>query len=111
VARDGGRTHFVLDAATKLEASRGDSEKIPSRLGLADLFIQQWAEDDFHPTFEGAPPDASPWMLGDACGVGTGWTMPEDVDEPNQVIGLLAALRTARDQKKAAVRLARALPW
>ncbi len=109
VAREGGRAHFVLDAAAKLAATRGDSRRMRSRFGVEELFFSQWAEDDFHPTFAGAPQDGRPWMNGDPGGITTGWTMPEYVDEPEQTFGLLAAIRGG-PQSKARVRFALDLP-
>jgi formylglycine-generating enzyme required for sulfatase activity len=110
LARDGGRTHFTLDAARKLEEIKGNSELLRSRFGTSDLFETQWAEDDYHPSYEGAPASSIPWMNGTGTGVARGLSRPEYVDEPEQITGVLAALRTNESQEEAVVRFARDLP-
>jgi formylglycine-generating enzyme required for sulfatase activity len=110
LARDGGRSRFTLDAARKLEEIEGDSELLRSRFGVLDLFETQWAEDDYHPSYEGAPDTSVPWMNGAGTGVARGLSRPEYVEEPHQITGLLAALRTNETQKEACVRFARDLP-
>ena len=62
LARDGDRFHFALDGARRHEEVRGDSRLLRSRFGIVDIFEQQWVEDDFHPTYEGAPTTSAPWI-------------------------------------------------
>lgn len=110
LARDGGRSAFTLDAARRLEEIGGDSELLRSRFGVLDPFETQWAEDDYHPSYEGAPDTSAPWMNGTGTGVARGLSRPEYVEEPHQITGLLAALRTNETQKEACIRFARDLP-
>jgi hypothetical protein len=49
-------------------------------------------------------------MALDPCGVATGYTTPELVDEPHQKVGLLACLRTNPTHRKAKVRFALDVP-
>lgn len=104
--RDGGVTSFTLDAAAMVDEVAGDSEAIPSRFGMEGAFFQQWADDSYHEDYTGAPDTSIPWAGGEPCGVATGGTMPEYVEEPHQKVGLLACLRTNRTHKKAHVRFA-----
>lgn len=110
LARDGGRSAFTLDAARRLEEIGGDSDLLRSRFGVLDLFETQWAEDDDHPSYEGAPDTSAPWMNGAGTGVARGLSRPEYVEEPHQITGLLAALRTNETQREACIRFARDLP-
>ncbi|WP_437954915.1 hypothetical protein WME76_25550 [Sorangium sp. So ce119] len=110
LARDGGRSAFTLDAARRLEEIGGDSELLRSRFGVLDLFETQWAEDDYHPSYEGAPDTSAPWRSGAGTGVARGLSRPEYVEEPHQITGLLAALRTNETQREATLRFARDLP-
>lgn len=106
VARDAGKTTFVLDAVAKMGRVKGMSDRIPSRFGLQGLFCQQWAEDDYHEGIKGAPETSAPWMKGKPEGIATGWTLPEYVEEDHQKLGLAACLRGSKSQKKAQIRLA-----
>lgn len=110
LARDGGRYSFTLDSARRLEEIEGDSELLHSRFGVRDLCDDQWAEDDYHPSYEGAPDTSIPWMNGMNSGVARGIGAPENVDEPHQIASLLAALRSNETHGKACIRFARDLP-
>ena len=73
LARDGSGAALVLDLMSGEDGKdeydyRGDPEK-PSRFGVLDQFNPQWAEDDFHPNYEGAPDTSGPWFGGDSRGV------------------------------------------
>ena len=110
LCRDGGVTSFTLDAARKLDETGGDSRKLHSRFGALGLFDDQWAADDYHPTYEGAPDTSVPWMDGLGEGVCRGGCSPEYVDEPHQIVGLLASMRSNGTMARARVRLARDIP-
>lgn len=107
--RDGGRYSFTLDAARKIKEISRDSRLYRSRFGVNDLFDEQWAADDYHPTYEGAPSTSIPWMDGDKAGVFRGGSAPEYVDEPAQLFGVLAAMRAKGTMGQARVRLAMTL--
>lgn len=110
LARDGGKESFTLGAAERLDEIRGDSTKLTSRFGVFDLFECQWMEDDYHASYADAPTDSTPWYGGDPVGVARGGSMPEYVDGPEQVPGLLAAMRSNGTVRTARVRLALPLP-
>ncbi|MEZ4302982.1 MAG: hypothetical protein R3B70_49115 [Polyangiaceae bacterium] len=106
IQREGGTCSFTLDAARKLEEIGRDSTLLTSRLGIVELFDEQWVEDDYHATYDGAPSTSSPWMDGDPAGVFRGGSGPEYVDEPQQVVGILAAMRGNGAMAQARIRLA-----
>jgi formylglycine-generating enzyme required for sulfatase activity len=73
LARDGSGAAMVLDLMRGEDSSdeydyRGDPYR-PSRFGVLDQFDTQWAEDDFHSNYEGAPATSHPWFGGDNRGV------------------------------------------
>ena len=72
LARDGGSTRFTLDAATTVG---------PSRFGVEMLFHGQWAEDDWHSSYEGATGVSAPWLDGEPCGVCRGGYLPQSAGE------------------------------
>lgn len=81
----------------------------PSRFGLRELVYEQWAEDDWHPTYTGAPGDSRPWLDGDPSGVYRG---DHTIQLAQGLEGYADALAGARRRNKnqAYVRLALAVP-
>jgi hypothetical protein len=112
--RGGGRFHFALDAAAARQQVRNDDRRLASSFGLQEssFGLQElndggWAEDDWHPSYRGAPSDSRPWLEGDSSGVlrGTFWlmAMQDEVEPMNALAGVswIAAplpLRGAHDK-------------
>lgn len=90
LARDGGRCHFTLDIARRKEQG--------SRFGIEQIFWGEWAEDDWHPTYDGAPDVSAAWYDGDACGVFRGSATPEEMQCPEELLFMLAAVRGQGDR-------------
>ncbi len=65
--RGGDRHALGLDAGRELEG--GDYDAC---FGVDKLALPVWADDDWHPSYEGAPADSSPWLQGDPAGVHRG---------------------------------------
>jgi formylglycine-generating enzyme required for sulfatase activity len=86
--RDGRGLAFTLDGP-----AFGAEEEPASRFGVFDLFASQWAADDWHPSYEGAPSTSEPWMNGDANGVYRGLGVMLPVDDESELWGTLAGLR------------------
>ena len=103
LARDGGRFHFVLDAAAGPR---------PSRFGVESLFDGEWAADDWHPTYDGAPKDGRSWRDGDASGVYRGSHIPENMQSREELLLMLAGVRAQGVELPVftGLRLTRALP-
>lgn len=89
--RDGTDRTFALDAAAHPEnAARGTA---PARMAVKGLLMSEWAADDFHPSYVGAPEDSSPWLGGDPAGVyRAGVFLP--VQDRVELIQLVAASRS-----------------
>lgn len=85
LGRDGGEAQFILDGLAR--------EDERSRFGVEDLYYGQWAEDDWHPNYEGAPMNSAPWMGGDGRGVYRGGTAPVGWQSTEELIFLLAGVR------------------
>jgi hypothetical protein len=110
ILRDGDRFALTL-GARPVPGKPGRFVFEPSRYGIEGLFIANWAADDWHPTYDGAPADSSPWMNGDSAGVCRS-TFPLDAMVSEEDIAvLLAALRTRGSERMPCVaRLALDLP-
>lgn len=89
--RDGTNRTFALDAAADPErAARGTAS---ARMAVNGLLLSEWAADDFHPSYVGAPSDSSPWMGGDPAGVyRAGVFLP--VQDHVELIQLVASFRS-----------------
>ncbi|XXX81734.1 hypothetical protein WMF30_23530 [Sorangium sp. So ce134] len=109
LARDGGACRFTLDAARRFEAIRGDDRLLRSRFGVRDLHRAQWAEDDWHPTYDGAPGTSLPWAGGDPGGVHRGGFRLIALQSPEELLHALAALR-GRQLRACGLRLASSVP-
>jgi hypothetical protein len=79
LARNGSDGSFVCDLVGTKSLRIDDDEvvfeeeKVRSAFGITDLLAALWAEDDWHPNFNGAPITSEPWMNGKPEGV-TRWT-------------------------------------
>lgn len=93
LARDGGTTAFTLDAARRREEIGGDEHLLRSRFGVHDLWRGEWAEDGWHPTYEGAPGVSAPWAGGEPIGVVRGDLRLRAPQSDEGLLGALAALR------------------
>ena len=93
MARDGGRFHFTLDAAAARNRTSNDDRRLESGFGLQELNDGGWAEDDWHPNYEGAPTDTSPWLNGSDEGVlrGSFWLMA--MQDEAELMNALAGVR------------------
>ena len=85
LARDGGATRFILDAAARAGHA--------SRFGVEQLFCGEWAEDDWHSTYDGAPNVSVPWGNGDPCGVFRAGYPPAQMQSGEEMLFALAAVR------------------
>jgi formylglycine-generating enzyme required for sulfatase activity len=85
LARDGGAAPFLLNAAS--------SAAPRSRFGVERLHYGEWAADDWHPSYDGAPQDSATWRGGEPCGVFRAGTPPANMQSPEDLIFLLSAVR------------------
>lgn len=85
IGRDGGRYAFLWNAP--------NTRRPRSRFGIEHLFFGQWAADDWHDDYRGAPHDGSPWFDGDSAGCFRGGQLPEEMQSPEELIFLLSAAR------------------
>ena len=85
IARDGGRCHFTLDVAT--------ARKPASRFGVEQVFWGEWAEDDWHPSYDGAPSTSTPWLDGAEQGVYRHAGGPEMMQSRDELLFMLAGVR------------------
>ncbi len=93
LARGGGELAFVDDGARVWrETGRWPTE---GPLGIEDLSLGEWAGDDFHPHYEGAPLTSRAWMEGEACGVFRG-ELPIGPDRDRSELFLALAARRGR---------------
>lgn len=91
LARGGGPFAFVDDGGRIWSETGRWPEAGP--FGVSALSIGEWAADDYHSTYEGAPPTSDPWMAGEACGVFRG-ELPIGPDQhPSELLYGLAAHR------------------
>ena len=89
LARDGQQLAFTLDCVTSVRARREPR----SRFGIKNLHFEEWMEDDWHPTYEGAPTSSAPWLNGDPRGVYRGGLLLSAVQSDSEYVFGLAALR------------------
>jgi len=89
LARDGRQLAFPLDCVASVRARREPH----SRFGIKNLHFEEWMEDDWHPTYEGAPTNSSPWLNGDPRGVYRGGLLLSAVQSASEYVFGLAALR------------------
>ncbi|NUP13426.1 MAG: hypothetical protein HOW73_45895 [Polyangiaceae bacterium] len=91
MARDAGRSAFVCNGGRFWYGKRAWPEE--GVFGVRDLHVGEWAADDWHPSYEGAPSTSAPWMDGNPCGVFRG-ELPYGVDQnPLELCYGLAAHR------------------
>ncbi|WP_129347302.1 formylglycine-generating enzyme family protein [Sorangium cellulosum] len=109
LSRDGGAYRFTLDAARQFGAVDGDDRLLRSRFGVRDLHRSQWAEDDWHPTYDGAPATSLPWGDGDPRGVYRGGFHLISLQSREELLHALAAVR-GRIYRACCVRLAASIP-
>lgn len=109
LARDGGACRFTLDAARRLDAIGRDDRRLRSRFGVRDLHRAQWAEDDWHPTYDGAPDTSAPWPDGDPSGVYRGGFHLVAMQSADELLHALAAVR-GRAYRTCGLRLASSVP-
>ncbi|MEZ4294407.1 MAG: hypothetical protein R3B70_05490 [Polyangiaceae bacterium] len=106
IGRDGGETGFILDAADE-----PDPEELRSRFGLTELHWFQWAADDWHASYDGAPGDSAAWMGGDPAGVyRSGFDLRGSQAEEDCALALAAVRHPGDDGQKCRIRLAWSIP-
>lgn len=110
ILRDGDRYALTL-GATPVAGVPGEFTFRPSRYAINRLLVANWAEDDWHPNYEGAPDTSAPWRDGDPAGVcRSTFPLPAMVCEEDIAV-LFAALRApGSENMPGVVRLARDLP-
>jgi hypothetical protein len=91
LARDGGRFSFVVDGGRAWSAN--DAWPPCGSFGIKALDEGEWAADDWHPSYEGAPTTSEPWMNGEACGVFRGELAYGTDQDPSELCLGLAAHR------------------
>jgi hypothetical protein len=91
LARSGRGDAFTADGA-RVYAETGDYP-MTSPHGIVNLTLGEWAADDWHDTYQGAPASSEAWMDGHARGVYRG-ALPLGIDRgPEELIFGLAAYR------------------
>lgn len=102
ILRDGGRYALTL-GATPVAGKPGSFTFQASRYGVEGLLVANWAADDWHPSYNGAPASAAAWMNGDATGVcRSTFPLPAMASEEDIAV-LLAALRSPGSEHMPAV--------
>lgn len=92
LGRDGRGLTFCLDVARRWREARRDPSILVSSLGAPGVFFGEWAEDDWHDDYAGAPSSSEPWLGGDAKGVyRPGVTLA--IQDEEELFESLAALR------------------
>jgi hypothetical protein len=115
LAREGGQHSFVADGPNGYAQAGAYPEQ--GTWGLERLTRGEWAADDWHDDYYGAPEDSSAWLRGDPRGSYRG-SLPFGVDDdPSDVALGLACNRGrnrntdgANDGVRFMVRLARDIP-
>lgn len=91
LARSGRGDAFTADGARVYFETRDYPTVSP--LGIVNLTLGEWAADDWHDTYDGAPTTAEAWMDGHARGVYRG-ALPLGIDAgPHELVFGLAAYR------------------
>jgi formylglycine-generating enzyme required for sulfatase activity len=90
LARDGRGLAFTLDAVRCLD--RDPRAALRSIFGVDKIGYPTWAEDDWHDSYDGAPPTSEPWKDGDPNGVYRSGTFVPAQDRA-ELVELLAGLR------------------
>lgn len=110
ILRDGDRYALTL-GATPVPGRPGAFDFKPSRYGIEQLLIANWAADDWHPTYQGVPATSAPWFGGDPEGVcRSTFSIPAMVSEEDITV-LLASIRTrGSPQMPCIARLTKDLP-
>lgn len=102
ILRDGGRYALTL-GATPVAGKPGRFTFQLSRYGVEGLLVANWAADDWHPNYEGAPASAAAWMSGDPVGVcRSTFPLPAMASEEDIAV-VLAALRSSGSEQMPAV--------
>ena len=83
MARDGGTLHFTYDAALALQEGRRWPKE--GSFGVQDLLLGEWAADEWHPSYQGAPSDSRAWTNGGLPGVYRG-ALPSGPDQSEEEI-------------------------
>jgi hypothetical protein len=115
LGREGGRYSFVANGASIYPREGVYPER--GAWGVERLTRGEWAADDWHDDYSGAPEDSSPWLRGDPRGSYRG-ALPFGVDDdPNELALGLACNRGrsrntggASDSVRFMVRLALDIP-
>jgi hypothetical protein len=114
LAREGGCHRSILNIGPRYEQEGEASETAPHRFAMKGMFYSQWADDDWHPNYEGAPTDSKPWRGGDPLGVVRGGIYLEMITSSEGLLNGLAGRRRSgadlRDDGFLVMRLARDLP-
>jgi hypothetical protein len=115
LAREGGQHSFAADGLRAYTRDGAYPEQ--GAWGLERLTRGEWAADDWHDDYRGAPDDSSPWLRGDPRGAYRG-SLPFGVDEDPSEVALGLACNRGRkrntsmesDGVRFMVRLARDIP-
>lgn len=92
ILRDGGRYGLTLGAKPALDKP-GSFVFQQSRYGIENLLVANWAADDWHANYAGAPSESIAWMNGDPVGVCRSTFPLVSLVSEEDVAVLLAALR------------------
>lgn len=114
LAREGGRYRSILNIGPNYEVAGESSEKAIHRFAMKGMVYSQWADDDWHPNYEGAPCNSKAWRGGDPIGVVRGGIYLEMIASTEGLLNSLAGRRRSgaelRDDGFLVMRLARDLP-
>jgi formylglycine-generating enzyme required for sulfatase activity len=114
LAREGGCHRSVLDIGPRYAQDGEASERALHRFAMNGMVYSQWADDDWHPNYQGAPCDSKPWRDGDPIGVVRGGIYLEMITSTEGLLNGLAGRRRSgaelRDDGFLVMRLARDLP-
>lgn len=114
LAREGGRHRSILDIGPRYAEDGEACERAPHRFAMSGMVYSQWADDDWHPNYEGAPGDSKPRGGGDPIGVVRGGIYLEMITSTEGLLNGLAGRRRSgaelSDDGFLVMRLARDLP-
>lgn len=96
LAREGGATSFCCGADVELEEEGFVAPDLDSGFGLEGLMLPQWADDDWHDSYAGAPSGAGAWRDDASTAAVVRGAVTEGVEEPPALVYALAGYRVKK---------------